>query len=338
MQAYALYQTLSAAGHDVTFFDHRPPEVVKYYRSKLKGHFAGKEWFRYYQFHRFIKKEFPLTPFPSGSLRNVNSALSQVDALIAGSDQIWTTDSASFRGYDPAFFLNFKIPRHVRRISYAASAGSSTTFDPHQTEIGRAINQFHAISVRDENTRQLVLSVSGRKPEMVLDPVFLHSFSEISSRRKLQPSPYIVVYANFLTPKEREFIHRTSARLQLPIVNLGPESNLPNQQQYHHLSPREWLATIRGAQYIFTSFYHGVLFSLKYNIPFLAFPRKAKSIKIDDVLVRYDLKNHLWEPSNPSQWQEILEGKQLKLAKERIEKDAAFSKSFLLEKLTQTTH
>jgi exopolysaccharide biosynthesis predicted pyruvyltransferase EpsI len=55
------------------------------------------------------------------------------------------------------------------------------------------------------------------------------------------------------------------------------------------IGPEEWLGYFSQASYIFTNFFHGVVFSIIYRKPFTNFINPGKSIKVKDLLGELNL-------------------------------------------------
>ena len=140
LQAYALKTALESLGHEVTVFDQKDktwfPQWWKapfIYMKRglfrvLKGS-TGPEVFREYR----LRREFPvvssrLTPFVKEKLApRVLTGYNEIkegeyDAFVVGSDQVWRPCN-----FDPIqdAFLRFTKGWDVRRVSYAASFGTS---------------------------------------------------------------------------------------------------------------------------------------------------------------------------------------------------------------------
>ena len=74
--------------------------------------------------------------------------------MLVGSDQVWNVHS--FRGYDPAFFLDFVSDPACRRASYAACVGTANDFGVHGDEVGGLLNKFAHMSVRNIHSQDVV--------------------------------------------------------------------------------------------------------------------------------------------------------------------------------------
>ena len=95
------------------------------------------------------------------------------DALVCGSDQIWNPV-----WMNPAYFLDFAEPEKTR-IAYAPSLGIST--EPgrlKRKKIRQLTALFDAISVREEEGARLMVTISGKRPPVMPDPVCLLTKAE----------------------------------------------------------------------------------------------------------------------------------------------------------------
>jgi hypothetical protein len=286
-QAYALSRYLTNAGHEVETIDYRPPVAVKWYHQGFRfgRHPNVVRTLQYLSFQRFIRSHMPLAKPECSDAPGLAAVSHRYDAIVAGSDQIWCTAEGSFRGYDPNFFLAFCDSGEVRKVSYAASAGNTKDFGEHSEEIGRQLGGFQALSVRDQSTAALVESVSGRKPAVVLDPVFLHDFKEVTG--DVRQTNDLVIFAD--QPRRFDSIAKTLARRYgLRIVSLVLPSNVADDWR-RIVTPVEWLRRMKGARIVLTDFFHGTAVSLQFGIPVVVASPANKTRKIMDLLRRVNL-------------------------------------------------
>jgi hypothetical protein len=288
-QAYALSRHVASLGHEVEIIDFRPQVAVDFYRQRFiqNGRPNFKRAILSLVFQNFIRRSLPLSPILCTSARNLADTAKRYDALIAGSDQIWCTGEGSFRGYEPNFFLDFCQDPKVRKISYAASAGNTKDFAEHTPAIARSLAAFSAISVRDESTATLVKAASGISPTLVLDPTFLHDFSEIVG--DVTPGNDLVIFAE--NPERfAGFATAIARKHNLRIVAVGKPSRVANVNQ-HIVSPIAWLRCIKGAKVVLTDFFHGTALSLQFGRPLLVSAPAIKTKKITDLLRRVGLSD-----------------------------------------------
>ena len=63
---------------------------------------------------------------------------------------------------------------------------------------------------------------------------------------------------------------------------------------FYDLDPREWITMFKNAKFIYTDSFHGVLFSLKYHNPFLAYyTEKLRATRFIDLGKRYGIDKYI---------------------------------------------
>ncbi len=287
LQAYALQEILQQWGHQVAFIDYRPYRALVYYVRDL---YLTPHLFAYSEKARKMQR-FAVAYLPrSGKTFHTRYALGRsffdYDLLISGSDEIWNFNS--IRKFDPTYFLDFSRSDAIPKVSYAASFGETADLASYRSRICSLLKQYNHLSVRDENSLQLVHSCQ-LSVEKVLDPTFLVDYQKL-----LKPSAakdYVLVYGR-LHPAQRAYVFQFAKRRQLPVVAAGyfckgAEQNLLN------LSPEEWLGYFAGASHVFTDHYHGAIFSLIFRKSFNVFLRQRKRYKVKDLLMELRLSNRL---------------------------------------------
>lgn len=198
------------------------------------------------------------------------------DLLITGSDSIWEEiNSGVFSSDWHLVGLGFKNCKKI--ISYAASAGSITKYDEISFKMKEGLNKYDSISVRDENTRELVKELTGRNASVVLDPSLLWDFQNDVNVKKTSYNHYIAVYGcqwseEFIKNARKFAMENNYKLISIGFVNQWCDIN------YKRLELRsfEWLGMIKHADYVFTSTFHGLMLSL-------AFRRQLKFCQVDYV-------------------------------------------------------
>jgi hypothetical protein len=146
--------------------------------------------------------------------------------------------------------------------------------------------------VRDTNTKKFFESLTGKEAQLVLDPTFLWPFTtEI-----VQPlcRNYILVYAPSTTINEeqREAIIDLSKRTRKQLISVG-YLNPWCDTSIIAASPFEWLGLLQNANFVITSMYHGILFSIVFKRPFCAMVTGYRVNKIVDLLSRLKLSHRI---------------------------------------------
>ena len=299
LQAYALYKILQDKGYEVEFIDYRPKQSrirnFKYlYLSRfylpspyfIKGAIKSLKIRQFRLSHMGLSKKRYLTP------EDLQKGSHDYDIVICGSDEIWNfnTNNSSIT-LDLSYFLNFISNKKTRKISYAASFGSTKNLGNNQEILEKLLKDFDSISVRDNNSLKL-LSDCQIKSRKVLDPTFLVDFTKIMKVPKLQ-NKYILVYGA-LNKDEGNYVQSIADSKGLDLISIGAK---PGQWKPRHnfmaVSPEEWIGYFFRSSYVFTSFYHGVIFSIIFKKPFTVFYRLEKSVKTEDLLKDLKIENRI---------------------------------------------
>jgi hypothetical protein len=287
LQAYALSQVVKGQGYDVEFIDYRPTQLMALFRKNL--YFSGKLLFhrnfianaiRAKKMREFLLSQMELSEKTYTNREELKTGNHQYDVVICGSDEIWNIQSP-FTGFDPSYFFDFISHSNSRKVSYAASFGSTDSLGNYKEAVCQLLQQFHAIAVRDSNSVKLV-SDCNLNATKVLDPTLLGDYSKIIKIPKVDKK-YILVYGG-LTKEESNYVKTVAANEGLEIISVGEPWKYAPKANYVGVGPGEWLGYFYGASYVFTNFFHGSIFSIIYKKPFTVFSRSDKSIKVVDLL------------------------------------------------------
>lgn len=223
----------------------------------------------------------------------------KIDILILGSDIIWDYNSDLILGEECLFGGGVDS---VKKISYAPSFGRGFTGNSIPNYVKNDIKRLDAISVRDEESAQIVGKITGRIPEIVLDPTLLYDFSDdIHIKNPHEERPYIVVYGSDFTDRQIENLRQYSRKYKLEIVNLefmGKNYKWCDRTiGRDELSPFEWLGYFKYSEFVMTSTFHGLVFGLIFNKKLIFNPtefimKKAtkliNDLDISDILLNND--------------------------------------------------
>lgn len=305
LQAYALLTALKEMGHDAWYLNrerHRVPSwrvpVVLAKRMFKKFVLGGKVKLRsglFNQRERAIvakhSREFigtyiqPQTPeFLSTASLVKGFGKLDFDAVIVGSDQVWRQRFVKENLTD--YFLGFLAPSDstTKRISYAASFGTSEwEYSDQETKECRAlIQRFDAVSVRESSGVELCEQKFGRQAEHVIDPTMLLTASHYTA---LIPNPGerfngILVYILDLDDEKKKVIDAVAEKLGLPVFQVNGNAADRSAPPHLRVAPpvEEWLRGFRDAQFVITDSFHGSVFSIIFNKPFLAYGNPTRGM------------------------------------------------------------
>ena len=114
-----------------------------------------------------------------------------------------------------------------------------------------ALKQFDSISVRDQNSLDIIRNLCGFKPERHIDPVLLYNFLEVDDI-DISLKDYIIVYAyaDRIQEEEATAIRKFAKKKGKKVLSLGFYQ--PFCDEYVLASPFETLAYVKNADYIIT--------------------------------------------------------------------------------------
>ena len=192
---------------------------------------------------------------------------SDFDFLIVNSDQVW---AYNFVGILEIGFLSFAKNWNITKIVYAASLGYEFWTNSSQiiNSCKELIKQFSGISVREYNSIGIINKYFGIKPQLVLDPTLL-----------LDKSDYLEIIKDFSTDFDLKknyicsYILDESKIIQDYILNVSNQYNLiiiPIKVGIKNFIEK-FIFSINICKSIITDSYHGTVFSIIFNKPFITF-------------------------------------------------------------------
>lgn len=225
--------------------------------------------------------------------QDIGETLEEYDAFITGSDQVWNTD-----WYTPVFFLDF-VPLDKIKLSYAASIAKDYLSDEERQIFRKSLVDYKAVSVREENTVELIKDLSPVEPKLVLDPTLLldrEDWDKVCAPRVVEDN-YLFCYFLGDNNKERRLAAKFAKAKNLKIVSIP----LTGTQIFSDLkfgdvilpsaSPEEFISLIKHSSYVFTDSFHAVVFSHIYQRQFFVFNRDKKGAMNSRIINITDLFN-----------------------------------------------
>ncbi|NRF27190.1 polysaccharide pyruvyl transferase family protein [Vibrio coralliilyticus] len=194
------------------------------------------------------------------------------DIFIVGSDQVWAAD---FLFTSPTYLLSF-VPEGKRKISYAASFGKRTLEGYLKPVFRKYINNLDYVSVREKSGLSIVSEYTDSVSQ-VLDPtLLLDNYDEIVS----EPCDenYILVYKLNQEPILSDYflsqVENISSITGYKVIFVSPDGSVDIPHVDLRLpSPNELLGLIKNAKIVLTNSFHGLVFSIIFQKPFLGFQR-----------------------------------------------------------------
>ncbi len=316
LQAFALQRTLIKMGHDAITIDRHN---CKEYPS-IKIHIAGfcKRLFQHYlqgkrnvstkwnpfisadeyksasaETQKFIDRNLRLTKRVFSNQLDEIEKEYQFDAYIVGSDQVWLDY------YCPASFLDFVKRKDVKRVTYAASCGQKSFFK-NAAKVSQCrdfAKLFNGISVREAQLIEKCKEYLGIDVQWVLDPTLLLNPSEYLDATRpdiIDKEPVLFSYILDSNEDIKVIVNTIANKLNLPIVNGNRIHEIGNAGKVYP-SVDSWLQNINRARFVITDSFHGTVFSILFNKPFLSIGNYGRGIeRFQSLLERFELDDRLF--------------------------------------------
>ena len=324
MQAWALQQALVRMGHEPVTIDRQPDtKTVRYratrfaYRATMKafGRIQGPIQPERYlpqitvNTREFIRRNIVTSPPLDSTEKLEQHFLSDsYDAVIVGSDQTWRP-SYSPNIYN--FFLDFLLKKNIKKIAYATSFGvDHWEFTKEQTKICSSLAKvFDFIGVRELSGIKLCEKYLGIQADLVVDPTLLLTETDyvklLGMQNNTQPEAGLYTYFLDNTNEKQNLAEKLSVQLNIPLFKHQAACSLKNYDFgpiEKCIIPRveDWLSGFQRAKFVLTDSFHGMIFSIIFDKPFLIIRNEDRgSTRFHSLLSQLGLSNRLVE--NPFQ-------------------------------------
>jgi len=282
LQAWALQKCLDGLGLEAFFIDYRPAHlttggafwwpgnrwrlranlVIAYQKSQAVRQMLRGDGGKRAAFAAFHRQHLRLSEQRYRSAEALRSHPPEADGYVCGSDQIW--NSSLQYGIDPSYFLDFETSGKPR-VAYAPSFGRAAVAPSAREQTARLAGGLDALSIREESGVKLLQELTGREAFWAPDPTLLPEDGYPEAIRPAQDKVFLFVYAL----RSRELVSRTESyvRRRLGLDLVSPETLA--RAQTGAPGPLEWLGYIKNSHFVITNSYHGTLFSIIFQRPFI---------------------------------------------------------------------
>lgn len=227
------------------------------------------------------------------------------EAVIVGSDQVWRKGYSDNRKSN--FFLDFVTNKNTKKISYAASFGvDNWGYSENETKLySSLLKTFDGVSVREDSGQTLCEKYLGVKATHVLDPTLLiekQAYLDIVNlENEIESDGELLYYVIHEHPTVKQVVLGASEYLKMKAFSVTRKSDSLTSSLLDRTYPSvtKWLKGFDDAKFVVTDSFHGFLFSLIFNKPFLIFANKKtgiaryesllKTLSLEDRII-YDLE------------------------------------------------
>ena len=320
LQNYALQKVLKDAGHNVVTIrrENKVPFslafrnfiaiVIRVLHVKATCTYSYSEIRQIrIKFLYFIKKyikESPKKIYSSDGLY-CDFLKEKYDAYIVGSDQVWRL------GCSPCiddYFLSFLPQRSkVKRLAYAASFGTDNwEFNDTITNLAKEFIQiFDLVTVREKSAVNLCSKyLNYNNAHFVLDPTMLldkSDYEHLIENEKEDPSEgNLFCYILDMNIVKKETISEIEKQTAKKSFSVCPNHTIEERQKGFNLddyvlpSITKWLRAFVDSDYVVTDSFHGTVFSIIFNIPFVVFGNEHRgNARFESLLELFQLSDRL---------------------------------------------
>jgi len=246
-------------------------------------------------FKKFTEDYIKETEFYISDESIPNDLASKYDYFIVGSDQVW---NPQFTFGSPIYFLTF-APKE-KRIAYSASFGIDAIPPEYEARFKEWIEGMNCLSVREEAGAKIISKLTGREAVVLVDPTMMldkNDWLKISKESIYKPTKkFLCTYFLGSTyDLHKNEITKISVDNDLELVNLGSLYDLKRYSE----GPSEFLDYIASCELFLTDSFHGAIFSILFNKPFIVFDRignmPSMSSRIETLLSKFKLEHRKWE-------------------------------------------
>lgn len=277
LQAYGLQHTLEDMGHEVYFIRSHTKKYARGMFYRIRPY--GKE---YRHLPSFICKNVKGWKKHQVFLRDLscfrvleNYGDEKLNLVILGSDEIWNTTNPLFQ--NDIFYGKGMHPV----MAYAPSIGNASFEDMKCIPV-ELFKRIDPILVRDVRTQEFLRTLNIDAP-LVCDPTMLADveiFRRPYHHHLMKKAPYLLLYA---------YGHEIHEKMQRCILDFAHQRGLRVCAVGFYISwcdgvincsPLDFCAVLEGAACVFTSTFHGTIFSMLNHKAFVSLPYSPKTTNV----------------------------------------------------------
>jgi exopolysaccharide biosynthesis predicted pyruvyltransferase EpsI len=327
IQNYGLSEFLKKHGYQVKTINRvekNPNSKLKILSSNFKRYFVSyfikknalnptKERKIFKNQSNFIQNHIDLTSKIDNSFTLKNHFKKEhYDTVIVGSDQTWRPK------YSPNiynYFLDFlKDNNQITKLAYATSFGTSDwEFSEEETKhCAKLVQQFDAVSVREESAVEMTTKYLNKDSVWVVDPTMLlekSDYLKLIDKRRQPQRKGIYSYILDETSAIRNFIEQAQDILQMAHFTNQPKVRDKSKtskklSDYKYPALEGWLQGFEEADFVITNSFHGTVFCVIFNKPFITIVNKERGAsRFYSLLGKLNLDSRIIETTSLSKKQ-----------------------------------
>ncbi|STY31147.1 Polysaccharide pyruvyl transferase [Legionella wadsworthii] len=300
-QAKCLIKGLQARGHEVTILDHHSTsiniaELKCAYRPLLPTQLNRADYPLYREKIQGFFRAFQSLPLSSPFNINKPEEMKAYDVIVIGSDEVWNLTHPWY-GKIPIFFGEGLFAKRI--ISYAASFGNYSAWNGLEPYWIEQLKNLDQISVRDENAQAIFRHALNFNPEIVLDPCLVFPLEIDGGKTAVLQDNFIAIYGHHFSNSFIAKLRKWAKQKNMTLISIGYRNDWADKQ-WITANPNDFALFMAKAKAVATNFFHGCIFALRNNKPFICEPTSYRSIKLLCLMELLDGENHIVYNHTPS--------------------------------------
>ncbi len=291
LQSYALSRACESLGNETHLIDYYPVKYKKNLINACNPRYLRviskriKELEKEKKIEAFRKKYLNRTKYYSAS-RKLKEICDDYDCFICGSDQVWNMSfiEHSERKKNFVYYLDF-VPESKTIASYAPSFGTEKCKESLKKDIKEKLQRFDFLSVREVTGKKLVKDLGIEECSVVPDPTILlekEDYLKLIENEKSNPDVFVyILQGKFADAKD----------LMGSLEERGHKITVSGNE-----SIEKWLSYIKDSKFVITNSFHGTVFSILFEKPFVSVLIKKSGMndRITTLLSRLGLEDRIY--------------------------------------------
>lgn len=229
------------------------------------------------------------------------------DVFIVGSDQVFRKKMSHVTKY---FLEDLKDYSDKIKIAYAASFGTDDLFEWTDYDIKtckQLAPKFNAISVREDTGIRIMKEKFGVVAEHVLDPTMLLCKEDylriIEKEDQVTRKNVLMTYILDESDEKKKMVELVKNQLGLMPLKVMPEEKynkkIKDIEKCIFPSVSKWISGFRDADFVITDSFHGTVFSILFQKPFISISNDMRGVtRMSSLLKIFNLQNRLVSTKN----------------------------------------
>ncbi len=303
-QATALYRYLADHGYDCEFINERTKKkqwgnlrLLYTFHDLLPGFMRGLVGRFLPQYVTYLRLQKDVAAYRESPAKELNlvKLTKGYDLVLLGADELWSASPKSIRYTPQHFGYGISCP-------HSTYATSGCLFDTEDKELCEraafGLKTFREIAVRDSYTADVVKKLTGKRPQIVLDPALLYPyyspvFAGVNCSETKGKERYVLLYGSEYSASQRAYIKAAAAGMNAKICAMGWPQDFADE----FLDPQtaeSFQECFTNATYCFPATFHGTVFSVTNHRPFVTMGNDLRGKKIVMLLEQIGLSDRLF--------------------------------------------